>query len=278
VLALLWLGHRDPVPATSSRLAPTASATLGFAAGVGTFLEFAGSSPYATRTVVLLALAGGFGTVAARRLRVGWCAAAALTGAAAAWSVAVYANGWTAQGWSQPSQTSDLVATLAFLPLSACVVADARVLFSNGQLALVRTSAAASLGAALGWLVPATFPYVVSWLPQLAVLLACLMVAAVSGHIARAAPWPVGRRLRQDGRVVTVRYFASARAAAGVAEETLDVPTLAALRKELVARSDRLARVVGVASFLVDGQAWREPDAALPASCTVDVLPPFAGG
>jgi molybdopterin converting factor small subunit len=78
--------------------------------------------------------------------------------------------------------------------------------------------------------------------------------------------------------VVTVRYFAAARAAAGVAEEALEAPDLEALRKELAARNDRLARVLDVASLLVDGLAWRDLHAALPAGCTVDILPPFAGG
>lgn len=78
--------------------------------------------------------------------------------------------------------------------------------------------------------------------------------------------------------MVIVRYFAAARAAAGVTEETLEAPTLEALRKDLAARNDRLARVVGVASFLVDGVSWRDAHAPLPAGCTVDILPPFAGG
>jgi sulfur-carrier protein len=79
--------------------------------------------------------------------------------------------------------------------------------------------------------------------------------------------------------VVTIRYFAAARAAAGVAEESSEAPTLAALRAELAGtRGEKLARVLGVASFLVDGIAWREPEAPLPPRCTIDVLPPFAGG
>jgi molybdopterin converting factor small subunit len=85
--------------------------------------------------------------------------------------------------------------------------------------------------------------------------------------------------LGQDGSVMTVRYFAAARAAAGVAEEHVAAPTLAALRKELAAaHGERLARVLEMASFLVDGLAWHEPDAPLPVTCTIDVLPPFAGG
>jgi molybdopterin converting factor small subunit len=79
--------------------------------------------------------------------------------------------------------------------------------------------------------------------------------------------------------VLTIRYFAAARAAAGVTEERVTAPTLAALREDLAqAHGERLAKVLGVCSFLVDGLAWRDPHAALPAEATVDVLPPFAGG
>ncbi|MGA8116381.1 MAG: MoaD/ThiS family protein [Actinocatenispora sp.] len=78
---------------------------------------------------------------------------------------------------------------------------------------------------------------------------------------------------------VTVRFFAAARAAAG----TDSVPQPAVSLPELVDRlgaqhGARLGRVLSVASFLVDGTAWHDSDAPLPAGCTVDVLPPFAGG
>jgi sulfur-carrier protein len=79
--------------------------------------------------------------------------------------------------------------------------------------------------------------------------------------------------------VITVRYFAGARAAAGVQEELLSARTLAELRAALADRhGPRLTAVLGVASFLVDGVAWRDPDLALPDATTVDILPPFAGG
>lgn len=79
--------------------------------------------------------------------------------------------------------------------------------------------------------------------------------------------------------MVTVRYFAAARAAAGVAEETSTAATLGELIIELAdARGAQLEKVLGVASFLVDGVSWRDRAAALPATATVDVLPPFAGG
>jgi molybdopterin synthase sulfur carrier subunit len=80
---------------------------------------------------------------------------------------------------------------------------------------------------------------------------------------------------------VRVRYFAAARAAAGVAEETVPVngDSLAWLVVELTERhGQRLAKVIAAASFLVNGLACRDREAALPAGATVDVLPPFAGG
>jgi molybdopterin converting factor small subunit len=81
------------------------------------------------------------------------------------------------------------------------------------------------------------------------------------------------------GYVVMVRYFAAARAAAGVTEERIESPTLASLVARLSdERGEGLAKVLGVASFLVDGVVWHDRHAALPAGATVDVLPPFAGG
>jgi molybdopterin converting factor small subunit len=77
----------------------------------------------------------------------------------------------------------------------------------------------------------------------------------------------------------TVRYFAAARAAAGVSEEVVPASTLGSLRKAMAdAHGERLAAVLRVASFLVDGMPCRDDDASLPANATVDVLPPFAGG
>ncbi|MEU7753370.1 MoaD/ThiS family protein [Micromonospora sp. NPDC049101] len=79
---------------------------------------------------------------------------------------------------------------------------------------------------------------------------------------------------------LTVRYFAGARAAAGHAEEVLPAGrSLDDLTAELVRRhGDRLAAVLRVASFLVDGVTCHDREAPLPAGATIDVLPPFAGG
>lgn len=80
--------------------------------------------------------------------------------------------------------------------------------------------------------------------------------------------------------LVTVRYFAGARAAAGVSEETVPAGrSLDELTAELAGRRGaRLGAIFEVASFLVDGTAWHDRRAPLPAGATVDVLPPFAGG
>jgi molybdopterin synthase sulfur carrier subunit len=79
---------------------------------------------------------------------------------------------------------------------------------------------------------------------------------------------------------LTVRYFAGARAAAGRPEETVPAGrSLDELTRELAARhGDRLATVLEVASFLVDGVACHDRRKPLPAGVTIDVLPPFAGG
>lgn len=79
---------------------------------------------------------------------------------------------------------------------------------------------------------------------------------------------------------VTVRYFAAARAAAGRSEESVPgIRCLDELADELVARHGaRLATVLTVASFLVDGVAWHDRRTPLPPGATIDVLPPFAGG
>ncbi|GAB2939367.1 MoaD/ThiS family protein [Micromonospora polyrhachis] len=82
----------------------------------------------------------------------------------------------------------------------------------------------------------------------------------------------------RDG--LTVRYFAGARAAAGVDEEAVPLsPSLDRLAESLVDQhGPRLATVLAAASYLVDGVAWHDRQAPLPQGATIDVLPPFAGG
>ncbi|MGK5737758.1 MoaD/ThiS family protein [Micromonospora sp. URMC 103] len=85
---------------------------------------------------------------------------------------------------------------------------------------------------------------------------------------------------RTTAAPLTVRYFAGARAAAGRTEERLPAGrSLDDLTAELAGRhGDRLAAVLRVASFLVDGVTCHDRQAPLPAGATIDVLPPFAGG
>jgi sulfur-carrier protein len=83
---------------------------------------------------------------------------------------------------------------------------------------------------------------------------------------------------------VTVRYWAAAKQAAGVAEETLDADTLAAAIAAALARrgqDPRLRAVLDRSSFLVDGSAVGRSSAEevlLPEAAVIEVLPPFAGG
>lgn len=82
---------------------------------------------------------------------------------------------------------------------------------------------------------------------------------------------------------VTVRYWAAAKAAAGVAEEQVEaVASLAGLLDAVRAlHGDELDRVLGRCSYLVDEVSpGRTPHAevALADGAVVDVLPPFAGG
>jgi molybdopterin synthase sulfur carrier subunit len=79
--------------------------------------------------------------------------------------------------------------------------------------------------------------------------------------------------------MLLVRYYAGAAAAAGRPEEKMSAADLPALRAVLVERHGaRMERILAAASLLVDGVAVRSGDAELPDGCTVEVLPPFAGG
>jgi molybdopterin converting factor small subunit len=106
---------------------------------------------------------------------------------------------------------------------------------------------------------------------------------------------------------VTLRYWAAAKEAAGVAEEKVSAPTLAAALAAGVAalldradpgqhaggqgsstparppadRAERLRLVLARSSFLIDGTpaGIRDPETVrLADSAVIEVLPPFAGG
>lgn len=88
---------------------------------------------------------------------------------------------------------------------------------------------------------------------------------------------------------MNVRYFAAARAAAGVEEELFDLPagtTVEALLRAVLdverpappAGTPPLARLLARSSFLLNEVAVRDRTVLLSPDDVVDVLPPFAGG
>jgi molybdopterin synthase sulfur carrier subunit len=78
---------------------------------------------------------------------------------------------------------------------------------------------------------------------------------------------------------VVVRYFAAARAAAGVSEEAVEADTIRACLTIVTAnRGPELERVLRYCTLLVDGVAAHDLDQPVHGSVGIDVLPPFAGG
>ncbi len=81
--------------------------------------------------------------------------------------------------------------------------------------------------------------------------------------------------------IVTLRYWAAAKDAAGVADQKVEAHTLADALAIAGGRADRLRPVLARSSFLVDGEpAGRRPHDSirLGDGAIVEVLPPFAGG
>jgi sulfur-carrier protein len=90
--------------------------------------------------------------------------------------------------------------------------------------------------------------------------------------------------------IVTLRYWAAAKEAAGIAEETVTAGTLAealaAARGQAghgddAGQDSRLRAILARSSFLIDGMpaGTRAPDSVvLGDAAVIEVLPPFAGG
>jgi molybdopterin synthase sulfur carrier subunit len=81
--------------------------------------------------------------------------------------------------------------------------------------------------------------------------------------------------------LVSLHYWAGARAAAGVETESIQTTSVAeALRQAQAARDPGFSRIIKACSLLVDGVAAQPDDLerALSGPVRVDVLPPFAGG
>ena len=77
---------------------------------------------------------------------------------------------------------------------------------------------------------------------------------------------------------VTVRFFAAARAAAGVNEVTLDSSSAMHILDQAVALHPKLAQVLPQCSYLFDEVSLRDLSVVVPDGSILDVLPPFAGG
>jgi molybdopterin synthase sulfur carrier subunit len=83
---------------------------------------------------------------------------------------------------------------------------------------------------------------------------------------------------------VTIRYWAAAKDAAGMAEESVEAVTLAAALAGVLAGrpgEDRLRQVLLRSSFLVNGlpvHRGAHEETLLKDGATIEVLPPFAGG
>jgi molybdopterin synthase sulfur carrier subunit len=86
--------------------------------------------------------------------------------------------------------------------------------------------------------------------------------------------------------MITIRYWAAAKEAAGIAAESCEAGTLAEALSAVLARrdddaGDRLRAVLARSSFLVDGSpagVRRHEEISLPGAAVIEVLPPFAGG
>jgi molybdopterin converting factor small subunit len=83
---------------------------------------------------------------------------------------------------------------------------------------------------------------------------------------------------------VTIRYWAAAKDAAGVPEESLEAVTLRDALNTVVASrkpDGRLAAVLARSSFLVNADPVGKADkgsVVLGEGAVIEVLPPFAGG
>jgi molybdopterin converting factor small subunit len=77
--------------------------------------------------------------------------------------------------------------------------------------------------------------------------------------------------------VVTVRYWAAARAATGTDSDARSGTTVGEVVDAAIAAHPGLGRVAQVATFLLDGRKVAR-DVPVDDGATVEVLPPFAGG
>lgn len=76
---------------------------------------------------------------------------------------------------------------------------------------------------------------------------------------------------------ILIRYWAGAKAAAGVESETIVAADVESAIREVAARVE-LARVIERSSLLLDGVVVHDQTMPLIDGQVLEVLPPFAGG
>lgn len=78
--------------------------------------------------------------------------------------------------------------------------------------------------------------------------------------------------------LIKVRFYAAARAAAGVAEMEFQSETVAEILGQCSALSPELAKIIPQCSVLVDGVISHDYQILMTPGSQIDVLPKFAGG
>ncbi len=78
--------------------------------------------------------------------------------------------------------------------------------------------------------------------------------------------------------MITVRFFASARAATGNSEIMMNSSTVNELISECSKGNAHLFTILGQCSFLVNGVVVHDRNHVIGENSQIDVLPPFAGG
>lgn len=77
---------------------------------------------------------------------------------------------------------------------------------------------------------------------------------------------------------IEIRYFAAARAAAGVSIQHVEPSSLSQILAAVTANNAQLAHVIEQCSFLVDSVAVNDMNMPIHPGSFIDVLPRFAGG
>ena len=77
---------------------------------------------------------------------------------------------------------------------------------------------------------------------------------------------------------IEIRYFAAARAAAGVSIQRVEPASLTQILATVTANNAQLAHVIEQCSSLVDSVAVNDMNMPINAGSFIDVLPRFAGG